>query len=78
MPGQLDLRANNNINSNQDFAVPTTPGAYVDLPNGTISSLGTRATFEAWITVETNRTWDAHLRFWPIRRRRELRRRCSK
>jgi hypothetical protein len=57
MPGQLDLRANNNLNSNQNFTLPATRGAYVDLPNGTISTLGTQATFEAWITEETQRTW---------------------
>jgi uncharacterized protein (TIGR03382 family) len=60
--GQLDLRANNGQSSNQ---TPVTSGAYVDLPNGTISDLGEpttasggkQATFEIWTTIETNRTW---------------------
>lgn len=61
-PGQLDLRFNNTatngaITSNQDFSLPAATGAYVDLPNGTISVLGPGATFEAWITEETQRTW---------------------
>jgi hypothetical protein len=61
VPGQLDLRANNNLSSNQDFSLPTTRGAFVDLPNGIISALGAggpaQATFEAWVNVETNRMW---------------------
>jgi hypothetical protein len=58
VPGQLDLRAHNGENSNQAVF---TNGAYVDLPNGIISALGAggpaQATFEAWVTVETNRPW---------------------
>ena len=49
------------ISSNQDFTLPATRGAYVDLPDGIISALGAggpaQATFEAWINVETNRFW---------------------
>lgn len=53
--GKLNVSANNNShNSNQ---TPFTSGAYVNLPNGIISSLGGDATFEWWGTVSTNRTW---------------------
>jgi hypothetical protein len=53
--GLLDMRqANNNVLSQNS----ATAGAYVDLPNGTISSLGNQATFEMWINVETTRNWD--------------------
>ncbi|RIK74424.1 MAG: hypothetical protein DCC68_23080 [Planctomycetota bacterium] len=53
--GLLDLRnANNNVASTN----AATQGAYVDLPNGIISSLGNQATFEFWINVETNYNWD--------------------
>jgi hypothetical protein len=54
--GLVDLRqANNTANSNQ---ATFTQGAYIDLPNGIISSLGTQATFEAWVNVETPKNWD--------------------
>lgn len=53
--GLLDLRnANNNVASTNAAA----QGAYVDLPNGIISSLGNQATFEFWINVQTNYNWD--------------------
>jgi hypothetical protein len=52
--GKLNLSANSTQNSNQS---PFTSGAYVDLPNGIISTLGADATFEWWGTVSTNRTW---------------------
>ncbi|MBN1851135.1 MAG: lamin tail domain-containing protein [Pirellulales bacterium] len=51
---RLDLSANSGQNSDQS---PFTSGAYVDLPNGIISSLGNEATFEWWGTVSKNRTW---------------------
>ena len=51
--GMLNL-PNNNISSNQ---TPFASGAYVNLPNGIISSLGTQATFETWINMNTNRNW---------------------
>jgi hypothetical protein len=54
--GLVDLTAaNNGANSNQAVF---TQGAYVDLPNGTISALGNQATFETWVTVQTNQNWD--------------------
>ncbi len=55
--GQLDLSANSGQTSNQDFSNSATEGAYVDLPNGTISALGQKATFEMWFTLETNHVW---------------------
>jgi hypothetical protein len=36
---------------------PFVSGAYVNLPNGIISALGTTGTFEFWLTVDTNRNW---------------------
>ena len=51
--GQLDLSANNGANSGDN---PIT-GAYVDLPNFMISSLGNAATFEIWYTVDDPQTW---------------------
>jgi len=53
--GQLDVsQANSGQTSDQGtFA----SGAYVDLPNGIISDLGTSATFEWWGTVTRNRVW---------------------
>jgi hypothetical protein len=55
--GQLDLTANSGQGSNA-----ITEDAYVDLPNGVISSAfqaGTlrAATFETWVTVATHRSW---------------------
>src|SRR5512132_2239026 len=56
--GRLDLTENNlGTYSNQNFSSPTAVGAYLDLPNGIISSLGNRATFEAWVNVQTNQMW---------------------
>ena len=52
--GKLNVSANSGQNSDQ---TPFTSGAYVDLPNGIISSLGGNATFEWWGMVSTNRTW---------------------
>jgi hypothetical protein len=57
--GQLDLSAIDGQNSNQD---PFSVGAFVDLPNGTISGAFTSGTnraasFETWVTVETHRPW---------------------
>ncbi|HEY7119258.1 MAG TPA: autotransporter-associated beta strand repeat-containing protein, partial [Tepidisphaeraceae bacterium] len=55
--GRLDLTVNNGESSNQDFTLATTTGAYFNLPNGIVSSLGQQATFETWLTVATNRNW---------------------
>lgn len=60
--GALDLSANNNANSNQDFSLPTTVGAYVDLPNGVFTSAVNGGTFgaaslEIWATPQENRNW---------------------
>lgn len=52
--GVLNVSANSGQLSNQ---FPFTSGAYVDLPNGIISSLGDNATFEWWGTIANNRTW---------------------
>jgi hypothetical protein len=52
--GNLDLSGNNGELSNQ---APFAAGAYVNLPNGIISALGTTGTFEAWVTVSANRNW---------------------
>lgn len=52
--GQLDVSSNSGQRSDQS---PFQDGAYVDLPNGIISSLGQDATFEWWGTVSRNRTW---------------------
>jgi len=60
--GALDLSANNNANSNQDFANPATVGAYVDLPNGVFTAAVSGGTFgaaslEIWATPQENRNW---------------------
>jgi hypothetical protein len=60
--GALDLSQNNNANSNQDFSVPTTVGAYVDLPNGIFtgavsSGMFGAVTLEFWATPQENRNW---------------------
>ena len=60
--GALDLTANNNANSAQDFSVATTVGAYVDLPNGIFTSAVSSGTFgavtlEVWATPQENRNW---------------------
>lgn len=53
--GQLDLSsANSGQRSDQSSF---NDGAYVDLPNGIISSLSDSATFEWWGTVDRNRVW---------------------
>jgi len=51
--GMLNL-PNGGANSNQ---ATFTTGAYVALPAGTISSLGSQATFETWINMNANRNW---------------------
>jgi hypothetical protein len=50
--GALNLTANNG-----DLSQTIGEDAYVNLPNGIISALGSVGTFETWVTVETNRTW---------------------
>lgn len=60
--GALDLTQNNNANSNQNFALGTTVGAYVDLPNGVFTSAVTSGTYgqvtlEIWATPQENRNW---------------------
>jgi hypothetical protein len=60
--GQIDVSANNGDLSAQDFSLPTTRGAYINLPNGIVSAAfrsGTAgaASFETWATVQTNRNW---------------------
>ncbi|MEM7262784.1 MAG: LamG-like jellyroll fold domain-containing protein [Planctomycetota bacterium] len=59
--GQAVLNNDGNPNSNANGVSPPAdpPGAYIDLPNGIISSLGTNATFEAWITWDgdANISW---------------------
>jgi hypothetical protein len=56
--GQLDLRGNNGTTSaNADAS-----GAYVDLANGIVTSAlqagqANAASFEMWVTIETNRQW---------------------
>ena len=60
--GALDLTANNNANSAQDFTNPATIGAYVDLPNGIFTSAVNTGTFgavtlEVWATPQQNRNW---------------------
>jgi hypothetical protein len=60
--GALNLTANNGAGSNQNFALPTTVGAYVDLPNGIFTgavnggSFG-QVTLEMWLTVQEHRNW---------------------
>jgi hypothetical protein len=51
---RLNVSANSGQSSDQS---PFTSGAYVDLPNSIISTLGGSATFEWWGTVSRNRTW---------------------
>jgi hypothetical protein len=58
--GAIDLSANNGAGSNQDFALPGTVGAFVDLPNGLITgAIGADAqmSIEIWFTVQQQRTW---------------------
>jgi hypothetical protein len=60
--GALNLTQNNGANSAQDFSLPTTVGAYVDLPNGiftgaVISGTPGAVTLEIWATPQENRNW---------------------
>jgi hypothetical protein len=60
--GALNLSGNNGAGSNQDFANPATVGAFVDLPNGVLTSAVNGGTFgqaslETWFTIDQNRTW---------------------
>lgn len=60
--GALDLSQNNGAGSAQDFSVPTTVGAYVDLPNGIFTGAVNSGTFgavtlEIWATPQQNRNW---------------------
>ncbi|TWT97847.1 hypothetical protein Pla108_20000 [Botrimarina colliarenosi] len=60
--GQIRLTNNNGAGSNQNFSLPTTVGAYVDLPNGLISSAANNGEYyqfsiELWATVQENRDW---------------------
>lgn len=60
--GQLNLTANNG-----ETSAAIAEDAYVDLPNGIVSALGTAGTFETWVTVETNRTWSEIFSFGASR-----------
>jgi hypothetical protein len=60
--GMVDLTGNTGTGSNQDFSNPATVGAYVDLPNGIITSAVNGGNFgamslEIWFTTQQNRTW---------------------
>ncbi|TWT29340.1 hypothetical protein KOR34_52500 [Posidoniimonas corsicana] len=60
--GQLRLTNNNGANSNQDFTLSTATGAYVDLPNFTVTDaafFGTagQVSLEFWATIQENRNW---------------------
>lgn len=60
--GALDLSLNDGAGSAQDFSVPTTVGAYVDLPNGIFTGAVNSGTFgavtlEIWATPQQNRNW---------------------
>jgi len=64
--GAINLTANGTggtvANSNQNFSLPTTVGAYVDLPNGVFTSAVTggvpgQVTLEIWATPQENRNW---------------------
>lgn len=61
--GQFNLSNNNGANSNQDFfGDPNARGAYIDLPNGLISSAALNGnqyelSLEFWATVQENRDW---------------------
>ena len=58
--GMLNLTGNNNLGSGQDFTLGTTPGAFVDLPDGifheAITTTG-KISLEMWLEVQTNRPW---------------------
>ena len=60
--GMLDLSANNGAGSNQDFSLPTTVGAYVNLPNNVFTQAVNNGTFgavtlEVWFKVQQSREW---------------------
>jgi Concanavalin A-like lectin/glucanases superfamily/PEP-CTERM motif len=62
--GQLDLSANNGVLSTSDLlnANNVTNGAFVDLPNGIVTSAlqvgqSNAASFEMWVTIDQNRNW---------------------
>jgi hypothetical protein len=60
--GAIDLSGNNGAGSDQDFGLPTTAGAFVDLPNGVFTSAIDGGTFgaaslEIWFTTQQNRPW---------------------
>jgi hypothetical protein len=64
--GALNLSANGTgatvAGSNQNFSLPTTVGAYVDLPNGVFTSAVNSGTFgqvtlEIWAIPQENRNW---------------------
>ena len=60
--GTLNLSANNGAGSNQDFSLPATVGAYVDLPNGVFTGAVNngvfgQATLETWFTVQEHFDW---------------------
>jgi hypothetical protein len=60
--GTIDLSGNNGAGSNQDFSLPATVGAYVDLPNGVFTNAVNSGTFgavslEIWFTTQQNRNW---------------------
>jgi hypothetical protein len=58
--GAVDLTGNS-LSSNQDFSLPTTVGAFVDLPNGIMNSAvtsgGGKLSLEIWFTTQQNRNW---------------------
>lgn len=60
--GAVNLTGNNNLSSDQNFSLPATAGAFVDLPNELLSNAvnaGTtgQASLEIWFTTQTNRNW---------------------
>lgn len=58
--GMLNLTGNNAIGSNQDFSLPGTAGAFVDLPDGVFHEAMTttgQISLEIWFEVQTNRPW---------------------
>lgn len=62
--GLLDLTGNDGENSQQDFGGSSAVGAYVDLPNGIVSSAAAggvagAVSIEAWVRSEVNRNWAA-------------------
>ncbi|HEX2476450.1 MAG TPA: LamG-like jellyroll fold domain-containing protein [Lacipirellulaceae bacterium] len=61
--GTFDMTGNNGAGSNQDFVNnPNAVGAFIDLPNGIISSAVNNGDFgevslEIWLTTQQNRNW---------------------